>query len=354
MNIENSKIITLAGKKVGDGQLPYLIAEIGQNHNGDIELAKELIKMAVQCGVNAVKFQKRDIQSELTSKAYNALYDNPNSFGATYGKHREYLEFDENQHSELKKYAESLNITYFCTVCDIPSLEMMERLDVPFYKVASRDLTNIPLIEALGKLGKPIIISTGMATYEDIDDALLTLNLPFDKLIIMHCTSEYPCKPENANLNVINTLRNKYGYLVGYSDHTSGVIVSSVSTVLGACIIENHITLDRSMKGTDQAGSLERSGLMKLSEYISTINKALGNPEKQFIDNVEQSKIKLGRSLTSIMNIDVGTILTEEMICLKSPGDGILWRNRNKVIGKRAIRKINKNSTIILEDFTDV
>jgi len=339
--------VDLNGFKLSKSSATYIIAEIGQNHNGNIEFAKTLIEMAKRCGANAVKFQKRDIDSELTTVAYNKIYDNPNSFGITYGEHRRFLELDESQHLELKNYANKLDITYFCTPCDIPSLNLLERINCPFYKVASRDLTNIPLLEALGKTGKTIIISTGMATYNDIDDALKALNIPKDKLIIMQCTSEYPCKPENVNLNAIKTIEEKYKCISGLSDHTSGVIIASAASAIGVKIIEKHITLDRTMKGTDQPGSLEESGLKKLIDYINAIAKAMGDGDKSKIhDSINIAKTKLGRSLVSKKQICKGTILNEDMLCLKSPGDGILWRDRHNLIGKIAIIDIDENVTL--------
>lgn len=352
-DIDNQPIVDLAGTPVGDGYPTYIVAEIGQNHNGELRLAKKLIDMAVQCGANAVKFQKRDIPSELTIEAYNTIYDNPNSFGEIYGKHREYLEFDEEQHNELKEYATAREITYFCTPCDITSLELMERIKTPFYKVASRDLTNIPLIEAMGKLGKPVIISTGMATYEDIDDAVEALNLPPDKLIIMQCTSQYPCKPENVNLNAIKTLRQRYKYITGLSDHSSGVILSSVAPVMGACIIEKHITLNRSMKGTDHPGSLEEIGLKKLVQYIRAIELAEGDGIVKLNPAVLPAKNKLERSLTSKVEISKGTVLTEDLLVMKSPGTGLKWKERDKIINKRSIVDIPANTTLNIEDFSN-
>jgi sialic acid synthase len=344
-------MILLDGSRVGDNFPTYIIAEIGQNHNGDIKIAKLLIEMANRCGANAVKFQKRDITSELTTEAYYKLYDNPNSFGKTYGEHREYLELNEDENRELKAFCDEIGITFFCTPCDLPSLEIMERLCVPFYKVASRDLTNIPLLIELSKINKPVIISTGMAAYEDIEDALDVLKLHTDDIIIMQCTSEYPCKLENVNLRVIQTLREKYGYLVGFSDHTSGIIISAVASTFGACVIEKHITLDRSMKGTDHPGALQEAGLMKLVEYIRAINKAIGNPEKIFNPAVIASKNKLARSLTTKIPIPKGSILKEDMICLKSPGSGLLWREKGQVLGKKALFNIEANVTIARGDF---
>jgi sialic acid synthase SpsE len=344
--------VDLDGFKLNQNSSTYVVAEIGQNHNGSLENAKKLIDMAFRCGANAVKFTKRDIDSELTTEAYNKPYENPNSFGKTYGEHRRFLELNEDQYIYLKNYANKLGITFFCTPCDIPSLKRLEKINCPFYKVASRDLTNIPLLQALGKTGKTIIISTGMATYEDIDDAIKALNISKNKLIIMQCTSQYPCSPENVNLNAIKTLQEKYNCICGLSDHTSGVIIASAASALGVRIIEKHVTLDRTMKGTDQPGSLEESGLKKLIDYIGAISKAMGDGKKTKIsESINVAKTKLARSLVSKINIKKGTILTEEMICLKSPGDGIIWRDRSKLIGKKAVNDIKSNITLKFDYF---
>ena len=307
--------------------------------------------MAVDCGANAVKFKKRDIPSELTKEAFDKPYDNPNSFGKTYGEHRMFLELDEAQHLELKEYASARGITYFCTPCDVPSVELLERISCPFYKVASRDLSNIPLLEALSKTGKPVIISTGMADLDDIDTAISVLKLPKDKLIIMQCTSQYPCALENVNLKAMDTLKNKFGYVTGFSDHTSGVVISTAASVMGAAIIEKHITLDRTMKGTDQPGSLERSGLAKLVDYIRACEIAIGDGIKAVNPVTEVAKTKLARSVTSSQTIKKGTILTEAMICLKSPGDGIKWMKRELLVGKKALKDIDADVTLRVEDF---
>lgn len=349
-NLEDP-LVHLAEKHVSSFSPTYIIAEIGQNHNGSIDLAKRLIDMSKRCGADAVKFQKRDIPSELTKEAFNRPYDNKNSFGATYGEHRMFLELSEEEHKELKEYADNIGITYFCTPCDVPSVELLERIDCPFYKVASRDLTNIPLLEKLGTLGKTVIISTGMASIEDIDNALKALQLPKDKLIIMQCTSEYPCALENVNLKVMDTLKEKYKINVGLSDHTSGVIVSAAASAIGATVIEKHVTLDRTMKGTDQPGSLEEAGLKKLVEYIRAIELAMGSAEKVVNPATETAKIKLARSLTSYVDIKAGTVLEDKHLCLKSPGDGIKWMERESVLGKKAKVNIEADTTLRLEDF---
>jgi sialic acid synthase len=344
-------VIKLAGTPVGEGYPTYIIAEIGQNHNGDIKIAKQLIDMAVHCGADAVKFQKRDIPSELTKAAFERPYDNSNSFGKTYGEHRLFLELSEDQHLELKEYANSVGMVYFCTPCDVLSVELLERIGCPFYKVASRDLTNIPLLEKLGSTGKPVIISTGMADLEDIDDAFVALKRGPESVIIMQCTSEYPCHLENVNLKAMATLRKKYKAIVGLSDHTSGVIISSAASVMGAHLIEKHITLDRTMKGTDQPGSLEYAGLKKLIQYIRAIEQATGDGEKLVNPATRASKEKLARSLTSKQFIPANTILTENMLCLKSPGTGLKWKEKDKIVGKKSLHDIQPDVTLMFEDF---
>ena len=344
-------VVNLDGTLVGANQPTYIIAEIGQNHNGSIDLAKKLIDMSKRCGVSSVKFQKRDIPSELTKEAFDRIYDNRNSFGRTYGEHREFLELSEQEHKELKEYCDLIGMTYFCTPCDVPSVELLERIGCPFYKVASRDLTNIPLLEKLGTIGKPVIISTGMASIDDIDVAIETLGLPKNKILITQCTSQYPCDIGNVNLKAMGTLREKYGVNVGLSDHTSGVIISAAASAIGATLIEKHVSLDRTMKGTDQPGSLEESGLNKLVDYIRATELAMGDGLKMVNPATQLAKEKLARSLTSKCDIKKGEILTEEMLCLKSPGTGIKWVDKGILLGKKALSDIEADVTLKSEDF---
>jgi sialic acid synthase SpsE/spore coat polysaccharide biosynthesis protein SpsF (cytidylyltransferase family) len=348
---EPDRTVMLQGTPVGAGYPTYIIAEIGQNHNGDVRLAKKLIDMAVRCGANAVKFQKRDIPSELTKEAFEKLYDNPNSFGKTYGEHRMFLELDEVQHLELKEYAHAQGITYFCTPCDVPSVELLERIGCPFYKVASRDLTNIPLLEKLGTLDKPVIISTGMADLQDINDALRALKKSKNQLIIMQCTSEYPCKLENVNLRAMATLEKEFGFVVGLSDHTVGSVISVAAAVMGAVMIEKHITLDRTMKGTDQPGSLEEDDLRKLVEHIRATEVAMGDGVKEVNAATKAAKEKLARSVTSRIPISKGTVLSEDMLTLKSPGTGLKWSQRHVLLGKAAVKNIDADVTLSSIDF---
>ena len=349
--VRDGLTIKLGNYVVGDGKPTFIIAEIGQNHNGSIELAKKLIDMAVRCGANAVKFQKRDIPSELTREAYNRIYDSLNSFGRTYGEHREFLELNESQHKELKEYALAKGVTYFCTPCDVPSVDMMERLEVPFYKVASRDLTNLILLERLKQTGKPVIISTGMASLEDIEDALEVLGKNREDIIILQCISQYPAEIDRVNLNVMHTLRHKFGKITGFSDHTPGIIASVTASVMGAAVIEKHITLGRAMKGSDHAGSLEEPGLKKMIEYIRLSERSKGDGVKEVDPATQAAKEKLARSVTSKIDIPEGTILTEDMLCLKSPGTGLKWKERKLLLGKKSKVDIKSDVTLFPEMF---
>ena len=326
--------VKLGPLEIGDGLPAMVIAEIGQNHNGDMDLAKRLIEMAARAGADAVKFQKRDIRSDLNGEAYVRPYVNPNSFGATYGEHREFLELDAAQHEELRDYAVEHGLMYFCTACDAQSVEEMERLGNPVYKVASRDLTNVPLLQVLAETGKPVILSTGMAGLDETREAIDALGDGPSAVLLMQCISQYPAELERVNLRAMKTLRNEFGLLVGLSDHTAGVIASVAASVLGACMVEKHVTLSRAMKGTDHAASLEEEGLYRVAKYIRETAVALGTGDKEIDPASATARDKLARSLTTRRALSAGTVLSEADLVVKSPGTGIAWRDRGRVIGR--------------------
>ena len=244
--------VLIAGHEVGDDCPCFIVAEIGQNHNGQIGMAKRLIEMAARCGADAVKFQKRDVRWELTEEAYNRSYDDPNSFGDTYGAHREFLEFDADQHKALREYALAHGLVYFCTACDEPSVDCLERVGNPAYKIASRDITNIPLLRRVAATGKPVILSTGMAGLEDIAEAMDALGDAPAGIVLMQCVSQYPAEPQHVNLRAMATLRERFGHPVGLSDHTPGTVTALAGAVLGAAIVEKHVTLSRAIEGRQE------------------------------------------------------------------------------------------------------
>ncbi len=340
-------------KWIGDDQPCFIIAEIGQNHNGSVDIAKQLIDVAVMHQVDAIKSCKRDLRCELSQEAWDRPYVGPQSFGETYGKHREALELTPEQHEELFEYCREKGVEYFVSACDIPSVDVMEAIGVRMYKVASRDLTNLPLLERVAQTGKPVILSAGMASREDIADALITVRKYHNQIVFTQCTSEYPTPYEDCNILGMHTIRRDFDVLTGLSDHTIGIMTASVAAAMGACCVEKHLTLARYMKGTDHACSLEPDGLRRIVRDIRNVERALGNGLLDVPEGVAAAKTKLARSVTSAVAIPAGTVVTEEMLCLKSPGSGILWRERGVVVGKAAKRDIPADVTLDAADFAD-
>jgi len=338
-------------RMIGDEHPVFIIAEIGQNHNGSMEIAKQLIDVAAACGVDAVKSCKRDLKSELTRAAWDRVYEGPHSFGRTYGEHRQVLELTPEQHGELSRYCRSKGMIYFVSACDKPSVDVMETLQTPMYKVASRDLTNIPLLEWMAQTGKPVVLSAGMADEQDIDDAVKAIRSHHDSVVVTHCTSEYPTPMEDVNLRAMSTIRCRFQVLTGLGDHTIGIMTATAATALGACVVEKHLTLARHMKGTDHAASLEPDGMRRVVRDIRNLERAMGDGRIAPPAGVKAAEHKLRRSLTSGVKIAAGAVLTEEMIVLKSPGTGLKWRDRGKILGKRAKRDIEADVTLQMEQF---
>lgn len=335
---------------VGPEEPVFIVAEIGQNHNGDMEIAKKLIDVAVEAQADAVKFTKRTIEDVLVKEALEAPYQSPNSFGETYGEHRRALELDIEQHRDLAEYARQKGIIYFATPTDIQAADQLEGIGVPLYKIASRDLINIPLIEHIARKGKPVFMSTGMSTLEEIEKAVDTI-LKYNKdLVLFQCTSEYPAAYEHVNLKVIEAFRKKFDLNIGYSGHTIGIVMPVVAAALGAVAIEKHITLARYMKGTDHAASLEPEGLKRVVRDIRHLEAALGDGVKQVYDSELQVKRKLGKSLIVTTSLDRGTVIQREMIGIKGPGTGISPLEIEQVIGKKLNKDKAEDTILFWED----
>ena len=265
----------------------YIIGEIGQNHNGSVDVAKlivELISRPVReetFGIdlkpmNAVKMTKRDLNEELTTSQMNRIYDTPNSFGRTYGEHRAFLELDDQAHFEIYKYAKSLGLDFIETLCAKGCLSLLKLFTPDYLKVASRDLTNLPLLEIMAETKIPIILSTGMAGKQELDNALEIITRYHSDISILHCVSQYPTYPDNLNLKTISYLKKHYGqYSIGFSDHTIGISAATAAVAMGAEIIEKHVTIDRHMKGTDQLGSLGPDGVNRMIRDIRIVGLVL-------------------------------------------------------------------------------
>ena len=336
----------------------FVIGEIGQNHNGSVDLTKLLIDMIareieeqnfslVLKGMNAVKLTKRDLSQELSPSEMNRPYNSINSFGKTYGEHRAHLELDDEQHYEIFKHAKLYHLDFVETLCATGCLTLLKRFTPDYLKVASRDLTNLPLLSAMAETKIPIILSTGMAGQLELDDAIGAVNRYHSDITILHCVSEYPTHPGNVNFNTIHFLLENYGdYTIGFSDHTIGITAPLVAAAMGAKVIEKHITLDRRMKGSDQAGSLGPDGVNRMIRDLRLFELGLGKKELFIEPGVEQTRLKLERSVASNRLIREGEIIEEKDICLISPGDGFRWRDRGKVIGKKALKDIPSGEVI--------
>jgi 3-deoxy-D-glycero-D-galacto-nononate 9-phosphate synthase len=336
----------------------YIIGEIGQNHNGEVEIAKKLIDVVAEPVIdklfgqilkpmNAVKMTRRDLKEELSASEMYRPYNNPNSFGKTYGEHRAVLELNDEQHFEVYQYAKSKDLEFVETLCAKGCLSML-RLFIPDrLKVASRDLTNLPLLEAMAETRIPMILSTGMTGKKELDDALEIITKHHSNISILHCLSQYPSEYQNINLLTIQYLKEQYQqFTIGYSDHSIGILMPAVAVGLGAEIIEKHITLDRNMKGTDHRGSLEPDGIWRMVRDIRNTEYAIGENDLFVSDKVLATRIKLERSIATLHNIAAGETITENDLHLLSPGDGFKWIEKYKIVGKKALVAIPANEII--------
>lgn len=336
----------------------YIIGEIGQNHNGSVDLAKLIVELVSRPikeeafglklkPMNAVKMTKRDLSEELSESQMNRIYDTPNSFGRTYGEHRAFLELSDEEHFEVYKYAKSLGLDFVETLCAKGCLSMLKLFTPDKLKVASRDLTNLPLLEALAETKIPIILSTGMAGKKELDEALEVITRYHSDIAILHCVSQYPTHPANLNLNTITYLKKHYGqYQIGFSDHTIGISAPVVAVGMGAEIIEKHVTIDRRMKGTDQAGSLGPDGVNRMVRDIRYTELSLGIEDIYIEESVASSKAKLERSIATRRNMKAGEVVREYDLHMLSPGDGYKWDQLGEVVGKTLLADIPANEVI--------
>ncbi len=338
----------------------YIIAEIGQNHNGDINICKKLIDQLVVYPydtitgdrlntINAIKLTKRDLKEELSTEGMDALYSGANSFGKTYGEHREFLELSYEQHEEISKYVRSKGIDFVDTLCSKRTVELAVGGYVDKIKIASRDLTNIPLLHRIAETDNDVILSTGMADEFDIIQALTILDR---KVTILHCLSQYPAEYTRLNLLSIKRLQEMFGkeHTIGYSDHSMGIHIPLAAVAMGAKVIEKHVTLDRNMKGTDHACSAEPQEMKQMVHDIRTFERGLGESKVFIDDSVRGSSKKLERSLATWNYLAKGDVIRYEDLHMISPGDGLKWEDINQVVGKRANKDIANNSLIRLED----
>src|SRR3989304_931334 len=339
--------IKIGRRVVGDGERVFIIAEAGINHNGSLEIAKKLVDAAVDAGVDAIKFQKRDVKSMLTKSAYEKPYTNGgNSFGRTYGEHREKLELSEADFYELKRYADEKGIIFFASPWDEKSADLLDTLDVPVYKIGSPDLTNIPLCTYIAKKGKPIILSTGMSEMWEVEEAVKAITKYNSQLILMHCISMYPAPFEELRLNCINILQSKFGVPVGYSGHESGWVATIAAVSLGALVVEKHITFDRNMKGGDHKFSLEPLELKEMVTNIRNVERSLIGFDKYLLQGEIPFRQKLGKSIVLRKKVKKGTILKKDMLTCKSPAEGVSPMMIENIVGKPVTADLNEDDIL--------
>ncbi len=346
--------LTIDGRRIADDTDCYVVAELGHNHQGAIQTAKELLRAAKECGANAAKLQKRDNRSLYTRNLYDQPYENENSFGKTYGEHREALEFGLEEYRELQRYAKEIGITLFATAFDFNSADFLHELDMPAYKIASGDLKNTPLLEYVASFQKPVIVSTGGGTMDDVQRAYDTI-MPINRqLCFMQCTCTYPSAYEELDLGIIETYREHFpDNIIGLSAHDSGIAMSLVAYVLGARIVEKHFTLNRAMKGTDHAFSLERPGLTRVVRDLHRARQAMGDGMKKVFPNEAGGLFKMGKKLVAAHDLPAGRILTREDIDIKSPNDGLPPYEIDKVIGKVTKKALSEDESILFEHLND-
>lgn len=339
-------------------QHTYIIGEIGQNHNGSVDIANLIVDLCARppqdelfgttlLPIDAVKLTKRDLSQELSQSAMNKPYNSPHSFGKTYGEHRQALELSDEEHYEVYKYARTKGLEFVETLCAIGCLSLLKLFTPDKLKVASRDLTNLPLLDAMAETKIPIILSTGMASQKELDDALAVISRHHNNIAILHCLSQYPSEHTRLNLNSILFLKEQYPqYTIGYSDHSIGIMIPTVAAAMGAQIIEKHITIDRNMKGTDQAGSIGPDGVRRMVRDIRVMEQSLGKKEMFIDENVAPSRLKLERSIASNKALAAGHVLQESDFQLLSPGDGVAWIDKAQLIGKTLKTAVAANEII--------
>jgi sialic acid synthase len=348
--------LTVDGFEIGDDSDCYVIAEVGHNHQGDVEKAKQLIDAAKECGCNAVKLQKRSNGTLYTREFYEQPYDNEFSFGRTYGEHREALELGPAAYRELQAYARERGIALFATAFDFESADFLAELDVPAFKLASGDLKNTPLQRHVASLGKPMFVSTGGGTMEDVERAVETILPLNEQLCLLQCTAAYPAAAEDLNLNVIATLRERFpGLVIGLSDHQNGISMALVAYMLGARVIEKHFTLDHALKGTDHAFSLMPDGMRRLVRDLRRAPAALGDGVKQPLPVERRPLEKMGKKLVAARDLEEGHVLAEEDVAIRSPADGGLPPYElDRIVGLRLRRSLAADANLELADLERV
>ena len=347
---DNQEVIKIGNNIISKDGPTFIIAEAGANHNKDMSLAKKLIDAAVESGVDAVKFQTFKSESVVTKNTGMAEYQEKNTgIKESQQEMLKKLELNFESFIELKKYCDQKGILFLSTPHSPEAIDFLDDL-IPAYKIGSGDLTNLPFLEKIAKKNKPMILGTGMSTIEEIQEAVSAIKkIGNNQVILLHCTTSYPCPLENVNLNVLVTLKNKFNNIVGYSDHTISLDVPVVAVSMGAKVIEKHFTLDKNLPGPDHKASLNPSELKEMVLKIRNVEKYLGNYEKKpSEEEIEIAKIAR-KSIVAAKDIGCGEILTEDSLAIKRPGTGIKPKEIYSIVGQKSKFKIEKDTLISRE-----
>lgn len=335
--------VEIGGKKIGKGFPILIIAEIGNNHDGKLSQAKRLIRDAYEAGADIIKFQMHIADEEMINDGTM-----PPHFREPRYQFVKRMQLNQGQHRILKQYTEKLGLIFLSSPFSEKAADLLDQIDVAAFKIGSGELTNLPFLRYVAKKKKPVILSTGMSTWKEIDDAVDAIRRYSNKLILIQCTSKYPCPYEDTGLMLIPALRKRYNCLVGLSDHTLTIYTAIASVVLGVCLIEKHFTIDKSLYGPDHKISLVKDEMRNLVDGVRATEKALSASSKDALINLTGVRQTFQKSIISKVAIPVGTKISRHMVCQKKPGTGISPALIDKVIGKTARLDINKNSIISL------
>jgi N,N'-diacetyllegionaminate synthase len=346
--------VKIGNRLLGEGEPTFIVAEVGVNHNGSVVLAKKLIDAAQDAGADAVKIQAFKTEKIVTKYAEKTSYQKEN----TGSKKSQYdmlkkLELEDKEIEELCSYAKERNIVFFSSVFDKESVDLLNKLKVPAFKIASGEITNFPLLRYVAEKKTPIILSTGMSTVGEVEEALEVIREKGSvDIILLHCVTSYPAKTEEANLKVIDVWQNSFGLPIGFSDHTLGIAAPIAAVALGAVLIEKHFTLDKNMPGPDHRASLEPNEFKEMVDAIRDVEKALGDGVKKLTEEEERIKKVVRRSIVAKVNISKGKVITEDMLDIKRPGTRLEPRYLNKVIGMKAKKDIKADELMTFDKLT--
>jgi len=318
----------------------FIIAEAGVNHNGSLEMAKEMIDIAAESGADAIKFQTFISENCITEGAAKPQYQKETTdIHQSQLEMVKKLELSFDDFIELKKYCEKKDIMFLSTAFDVESVEFLNNIGLDIFKIPSGEITNVPLLRTIGKLKKKVIMSTGMCTIEEVTTAINILKQQgTEDIILLHCNTQYPTPMEDVNLNAMQTLKNEFHYAVGYSDHSLGIEVPIAAVALGACVIEKHFTLDKKMEGPDHKASVDPNELVQMVKGIRNIEKAMGTAEKKVTSSEVENVQLMRKSIVALTEIKKGEVYTEKNITVKRPGTGISAIEWDSVLGKKANR----------------